>query len=350
MTDISKTAAYTDKLYGRKWKVSVLVPKNKATASTTSPDTDYVEYILSDSTDEDKALRVTFNINKHHGVANTLSEVCIYNLNVATENMLIENGYICRVEAGYTAKDAEYGLILDSVIYQPMWEREDNVTKKLTLITMDNLHLLDQKFVLTHGAKMTCQKTMVAGMAAKSSIATPVDISEGMSNKTFPRDKVFCNYPMFYYRQYCQQSGTLPTVIGNKKVKLERLQDPLSPEAQKNVIVITAGTTNSRGSLVGTPQQTQNGVTLTCLLNPNITVVDPPNLIKLDNSRIRQIQIEYGNTKFANMDQDWLYRVIGVTHVGDTRGNEWYSHIIGVNQNMEGYLPYPMPTKDYPAT
>lgn len=342
MVDLIKTPSYSDKLYGRRWKVSVLVPTNKEQASSNSSDSEFTEYVLSDSSNEDKALRVTFNVQKQLGIALNMSEICIYNLNVATENLLIENGYKARIEAGYV--NGDYGVICDSVIFQPMWERENNVTSKLTLSCIDGLDLLDQNYVITHGEKMTAQKTMVAYMAGKARIPIPVDIGEGCEDKTLPRTKVFCGSAMDYIRKYCQESGTLPTMIGGK-ASLTRLQDPLSQEAQKNIITITAGTTENRGSLIGTPQQTQNGVTFTCLLNPNLTVVSPPNLVKLDNTNIRQMKIRYGETKFANLDKDWTYRIIGVTHVGDTRGNDWYSNVTGVNQNMEGYLPVPFSGK-----
>jgi len=337
---------YKDKLFGRRWKVSVLVPSDKAGTTINDDDSKFTRYILSDSSDEDKALRVTFNIQRQYGVFPNYSEISIYNLNVATENMLIENGYIVQVEAGYV--NGDYGLICDAQVFQPMWERENNVTTKLTLVCVDGLEFLDQNMVITHGEKMTAHKNMLTYMAGKARIKIPVDIGEGCDNTSLPRTKVFCGDAIDYIRQYCQRSGTLPTVIG-RKVSITRLQDPLSAEAQKNMIIVTAGTSENRGSLIGTPQQTQNGVDFTCLLNPNITVAEPHNLIKLDNTYIRQIKQRIGETVVANLDKDWTYRIVGVTHVGDTRGNDWYSNVVGVNQNMEGYLPVPFPTKKWNA-
>lgn len=344
MADLVKTPSYKDKLYGRRWKVTVWVPSDKANTTLNDDDSKFTQYILSDSENEDTSLRVTFNIQREYGVFPNYSEISVYNLNVATENMLIENGYRVVIEAGYV--NGDYGVICDAQVFQPMWEREDNVTTKLTLVCVDGLEFLDQNLVITHGEKMTSQKKMIAHMASKGKVPVPVDIGEGCEDNTFPRTKVFCGDEMDYIRQYAIQSGTLPTVIG-RKVTVSRLQDPLSAEAQKNMITITAGTTFNRGSLIGTPQQTQNGVAFTCLLNPNITVAHPHNLVKLDNTNIRQIKLRIGEKTIANMDKDWIYRIIGVTHVGDTRGNDWYSNVTGVNQNMEGYLPQPFPTKKY---
>lgn len=342
--DVLKTPTYKDKLYGRRWKVSVLVPKSKTTTTNNSPDSEYVEYVLSDSDYEDKSLRVTFNIQKKYGVSVNMSEISVYNLNVATENMLIENGYKVRVMAGYV--NGDYGLICDTVVFQPIWEREDYVTTKLTLVCVDALHWVHDNWIISSVPKMKYQKDIVSEMAGRSRVAIPVkesSFTEGNANAKTCRGTVVCENAMDYIRRYCQLSGTLPTVIDNK-ISLGRMQDPLKPEAQKKMITVTAG---KGGSLIGVPQQTQNGVDFTCLLNPNITVAEPRNLIKLDNTILRQVKAQYGVTVFANLDKDWTYQIAGVTHVGDTRGNEWYSHVTGINQHLEGKFPtYYGSTKD----
>jgi hypothetical protein len=74
-------------------------------------------------------------------------------------------------------------------------------------------------------------------------------------------------------------------------------------------------------------------------LNPKIRVFSPePMLVKIDNQIIRQMAIQYGSSGFSRLDEDGIYRVIGVTHSGSTRGNEWYTMVTGCNQSMEGTL------------
>ena len=94
----------------------------------------------------------------------------------------------------------------------------------------------------------------------------------------------------------------------------------------------------------------EDGVTFMCLLNPTISIFNPPMLVKLDNTKIRQTALQWGSKGFSRLDQDWMYRVIGVTHVGDTRGNEWYSQVVGVNQDMEGLLPAQFKTANSTAS
>lgn len=330
-TDVLKTPTYKDKLFGRMWKVSVLIPKSKSTTEGSAL-SEYTEYILSSSNEEDKALRVTFSIERKYGVALNMSEIIIYNLNPEMENLIIENGYRVRVEAGYV--NGKYGLICDSTIYQPMWEREDNVTTKLTLLCVDCLNQIHDNWIIDSSPQLQYQRKLVATMAKKAR-KSPItlndsDISPNAANARMPRGVVVLENAMDYIRRYCQLSGTLPTVVNNKIV-LHRMQDPLSAEAKKNMIVVTAG---KGGSLIGVPQQTEKGATFTCLLNPEITVVMPPNVIKIDNSFLRQLKLQYGKTAFYNFDQDWTYSIVGVTHAGDTRGNEWYSNVVAINRNL----------------
>ena len=60
-------------------------------------------------------------------------------------------------------------------------------------------------------------------------------------------------------------------------------------------------------------------------------------LIKIDNSRIRVARQQLGQL-YSSLDKDGVYKVLGVSHVGDSRGNDWYSHIIACSQSMEGQL------------
>jgi len=121
----------------------------------------------------------------------------------------------------------------------------------------------------------------------------------------------------------------------DREVYIDRPQDPIPANLAKQALVLSPGS----GGLVDTPQQTQDGITFTCLLNPAIKVFSPePMLVKIDNKIIRQMAIQYNSVGFSRLDEDGIYRVIGVTHIGATRGNDWYTVVVGVNQSMEGTL------------
>ena len=80
--------------------------------------------------------------------------------------------------------------------------------------------------------------------------------------------------------------------------------------------------------LIGVPAQNDFGVTIRCLLNPKIKI---NSMVHVDNSLIRNQQFEQGQVVYS-LDNDGIYRVVQVTHIGDTRGNDWYTEVETVTQ------------------
>jgi hypothetical protein len=79
--------------------------------------------------------------------------------------------------------------------------------------------------------------------------------------------------------------------------------------------------------LIGVPDQLNYGVHGKCLLNPRVKL---NSLIHIDNSLIRAQQAS--QTAQYTLDNDGIYRVIKVTYIGDTRGNDWYTEFETVSQ------------------
>jgi hypothetical protein len=90
-------------------------------------------------------------------------------------------------------------------------------------------------------------------------------------------------------------------------------------------IVITTDT-----GMLNAPEINERGIAVTCLLNPLLQV---NGRIKLDNAGIkakRQKALALGKKLEAQkapvrLDPDGIYKVIKLTHKGDTRGNDWKS-------------------------
>lgn len=97
--------------------------------------------------------------------------------------------------------------------------------------------------------------------------------------------------------------------------------------------------------LVGMPQQTPDGIMMTCLLNPNI---QNGCAVKLDNSHVggnnsgvqeatwgfsysgKEITQATDYSTILRAATDGYYKVLVVEHSGDTRGNPWYSSLVCV--------------------
>jgi hypothetical protein len=320
-------------LFGRRWKVSVLVPKVKNTISKKAED--YDAYVLSDSDYEDKSLRVTFDIVKQFGIAINFSMISVYNVRPNIRNLLIESGARVQVEAGYI--NGHFGMIYDGQVFQPMWEREDYVTEKITFKCVDGHDSLYGNWTKGCSAEMDDQKNIVLQMCKQAT--KPVDIvhfAEGLVNNRLSRPKVYFDKPIWYIKKFAQQSGTLPTIKAGE-IAIDR---PQQIDATRVALKLSPGVAGEEGGggLIGWPQQTQDGISLTCLLNPNIDIFWPSMLVQIATKWIRQTEFVMGSTSPKPLDAQSVYKILGVNHIGDTRGQEWYTKMTGVNQAMAGYF------------
>ena len=85
--------------------------------------------------------------------------------------------------------------------------------------------------------------------------------------------------------------------------------------------------------MIGIPEQTQNGIRVRCLLNPNIKI---GQIIKIEGT-INQFRLDTAslagvtnaNIQRSNkLNGQGLYYVMYAQHTGDTRGNPWYTDLI----------------------
>lgn len=140
--------------------------------------------------------------------------------------------------------------------------------------------------------------------------------------------------------------GTLPrgkTLFGMSKLALDGIARnnncrwsiqngvvtliPVNGYAPGDIIQI-----NSATGMLGTPEATDNGIIVRCLLNPLIQV---GQRIQINNADIttsiiaqQGIYPSYGAQYYpASVTNDGIYRVLVVEHVGDTRDNDWYSEL-----------------------
>lgn len=101
---------------------------------------------------------------------------------------------------------------------------------------------------------------------------------------------------------------------------------PMTSYVPGNVLTITPST-----GLVGVPEQTQQGIHIRTLLNPNIKI---GQTIKLDQTDVNKLRFGLdqgsiqGNLRLQpaiKTSGDGLYYVMVANHSGDTRGQEWYT-------------------------
>lgn len=118
---------------------------------------------------------------------------------------------------------------------------------------------------------------------------------------------------------------------------------PLNSYLPGEIIVL-----NSNTGMIGIPEQTNEGISARCLLNPRIYI---GGRMHIDNDSINKTgagggalalpigQLAYDQRAQAQMpadiSRDGFYMMYVIEHTGDTRGTEWYSDIIGLAMDSE---------------
>lgn len=267
-------------------------------------------------------LRCTFNCVKVMMVQPQYSTITIYNLSAETENTIISEG--CRVvlEAGYEGE--QYGVIFDGNVVQDIRSKEDGTTFTLTLVAADADMWMSYSLSAFSMVRGQNSRKALDFCIGRATISTEIgSISDSLSEAKLTRGKVFFGLTSDYVRQIAR-SENATAYIEDGKINIVKVTDV--PDGEIIELSPTSG-------LIGVPVQSEYGVKIKCLLNPQIKL---NTLVHVDNSLVRNQQYEQGQAIYS-LDGDGIYRVIKVTKIGDTRGNDWYTEIETVTQ--AGIIP-----------
>lgn len=293
-----------DWLYGRKYRVLVDIGNGKA-------------FDVSQ-------LRCKFEITKDMtSLEANQSKVTIYNLSPEDENKLIQEGQRIIIEAGYDG--SQYGMIFSGNIIQPLRSKENGVDYCLTLVSMDADRYATYGLINVSMVAKQSMRDAVETVLAKSS----QEVGKGFLTDTtisYPRGKVMFGMSRDYLAQLAKSA--------NSAFYIEDGQAHIvaAPDIQSGRILSFGPTTG----LINSPMQNELGVSCEVLLNPQVKL---NTLFHLDNTKIASQQYTPGQA-VRSLDSQGIYRVIKLTHSGDTRSNEWVTKIDAVSQ--AGMLPSAM--------
>jgi hypothetical protein len=294
---------YGNILYGRRYRVLVTNSGNTALD-------------VSD-------LRCVFSCVKTMQPTPAFSTVTIFNLNAQTENSLLKEGSRIVIEAGYEGD--QYGLIFDGDILQSIHDKEDGVTYKLIINSIDSDRFFANglaSFTLTKGQSL---RQVAQEIASRAKNPAQINfISDEYRDTKLTRGKVIFGLASDYMRQLAK-SRQADFYMENGKINIIQATDYNANE----IVDLSADS-----GLIGIPTQTEYGISGKCLLNPRIKL---NSLIHIDNSMIRVRMLQMGTNLSIRLDGDGIYRVIKVTYAGDTRGDDWYTEFECCTQ--EGLIP-----------
>lgn len=296
--------------------------------------------IVTDENDE-KALDVSemhchFEVRKRRAQGGNTAVVRIYNLANDTEQQLIKEGDRVIIEAGYegtlgavqakgeTAQ--QYGKIFDGKIIYPARSKDSNTDFALTLSCIDGNDQQLLNYISMAVNKGMNQRQALEAACSNAKIPIQIDhLTDKLRQQVLPRGKIYFGRPVDYVEDICR--GNAATwFFEQDRLNVYTLLDIADDEA----LEIDPAT----GS-VGIPQQTVSGLNFRLLLNPSIKLMTK---IKLARSEINE-QALMPKQKQARLDDEWIYQATEVTHIGDTRGNEWYTDVVGISRYGDGSIP-----------
>ena len=300
-------------------------------------------------------LHCTFEVHKRRAQGASFAILKIYNLANDTEKLIINDGDRVVIEAGYEGtmgadqynnvlktpgfmaekktKDQEepvaggqYGVIFDGQVIYPTRSKETNADYVLTLSCIDGNQPLNFNYISKVMNKGMNQRQIFDTVCNDSSVKTPQDkVTDGLHTQILPRGKVFFGRAFDYIEDLCRGNNALYYIDGGK-VNLVKPNDVAAEEALQ---------IDPYTGLIGTPTQTTHGLNFRVLLNPSIKLFTK---IKIAKSEIKEQVLTVGQKQLP-LDDEWIYQAIEVTHRGDTRGNDWYTDVVGLSRYGAASLP-----------
>lgn len=261
-------------------------------------------------------LHVKFTVYKSDTQSPAYADIRVYNVSSETAESLQKEYTHVFLQAGY---EGNFGLIFSGAVRQYRKGRENATDTYFDILAQDGDE--GYNFAVTN-------TTLAAGWKQQDlhervmQAFDPFGIKTGyvpeFGGPPMPRGKVCYGMARDYMRTLADSAGT-SWHIADGMLNMIPVASTLPGEAE----VITAKT-----GMIGLPQQTINGITVKCLLNPKIRY---GGKIKLDNASIQaaQFSVAYAAINyFPSLDADGVYKVYAVTMTGDTRGDAWYSDLI----------------------
>lgn len=249
----------------------------------------------------------------------TTANLLYQNLQPYTNKSLITStkGQVI-IQGGY---DSNYGVIFKGNIKQIILGRESATDTFVDFNCGDGAFAYNYAIVNTTMAGGSSQATQLQQIAAPmKNMGTSLNPTmPAFQPKILPRGKTIWGTSKDYLRNIASQNGLIWS-IQNGQIQFVP-QNGYSPGVS---VVLT-----SKTGMIGTPQQTNIGVNVVCLMNP---LINPGQTIQINEKSIAKLKLDLGNPNDpANtappLNADGVYYALIIDQIGDNRGVDWYSKL-----------------------
>lgn len=245
------------------------------------------------------------------------AEIRVYNLEENTAKRIRKEFTQVILQGGY---QGNYGVIFQGNIKQVILGRENSTDTFIDIVAGDGDNAYNFAVVNTTLRKGSTPMDQVSqAMAPMATMGVGSGFIDADTTSKLPRGKVMYGNSREYLRSVAQSQASSWS-IQDQKINFTKLRTYLPGQ----VVVLT-----SKTGMIGTPQQTNEGLNVKCLMNPFLRI---SGRIKVDNSAIELFKINLSvpgspaNTP-PPINADGIYYILVVNHVGDNRGLDWYSDL-----------------------
>ncbi|KVQ43743.1 hypothetical protein WK03_17785 [Burkholderia cepacia] len=270
------------------------------------------------------ALRFTFDVRRGDKETPNSARIRVYNLKPDTANRVWQQEFSRVVlRAGYGENE---GILFDGTLIQARQGRESPTDTFVDLTCADGDRAYNFAVVnTTLAAGATHSDVVDAAMKAMGEKGVTRGYIPELAGNPYPRGRVLFGMARDIMRTVAQDLD-MDWSIQNGQLTMI----PKTSFIPGEVAVVTSQT-----GMVGTPTQMRNYILVKMLLNSSIKI---GSVIQMENASIQQYEysLAIGDQAQNGFDarQNRLnnagskfgyYRVMVAEHMGDTRGNDWYT-------------------------
>lgn len=268
-------------------------------------------------------LRFTFRINASDCETPNTAFIRVYNLKEQTRQQIIAEYDSVTLQAGY--EYGNYGIVFQGSIKQFRFGKERNVDSYLEIQAADgdqayNFGIINQSF-----APGSTYSDQLSALAKAMNVTVDPNANGYLAFGGIipqPGGKVMFGMARLY----------MSTLAKNNNCRWSIQNGVLTLIPLTGYLPGTAVAINSSSGMIGTPEQTDNGIKVRCYLNPLIKI---GQAVQINNADINQavLRSRFGFPKYrsqyypATVANDGIYRVIVAEYQGDTRGNDWFTEL-----------------------
>lgn len=283
------------------------------------------------------ALRFAFAVRRGDIQTPNSADIRVYNPAPNTLTAIREEFTRVVLQAGY---DGNFGVIFDGQIKQVRRGRESQTDTYVDITAADG----DSAYNFAVSAL-----SLAAGSTPRDSISAVLQnmaefavgrgyIPEDLPGLPLPRGKVIYGMCRDELRKIARNTRTSWSIQDGKVDMV-----PLAAYKPGDVPIL-----NSATGVIGLPEQTQDGIRLRVLLNPNLKI---GQAVKLDNEAIQRYRYNLAINQQAQnllsqqsnkLNEDGLYYVMVADHQGDTRGQMWMTELtcLAIDADVpQSYIP-----------